>query len=66
MGLLAPGDEAYLRLRSVNQGDATVDVESNESEEMPGETVPETMGETVPTSSADAGLPPALRRALGA
>lgn len=68
MGLLTPGDEAYLQLRSFSQGEAVVEVESDESEETPGETVPETSGElTGPAAGEVAGpLPIALKRALGA
>lgn len=73
LGLLSPGDEAYLSLASVAGGSATVNVESqsdeaSEHEEIPGESVPETAGElNGPQPGEMAGpLPPALKRALGA
>lgn len=69
LGLRSPGDEAYLSLSRITGSDAIVEVESQEtpSQEMPGESVPESMGELGPQAGEMAGLlPPALKRVLGA
>ncbi len=55
LGLLAPGDEAYIQLQRVNNNEATVEVESNEQE-----------AETQPTEAVPGALPEALKQALGA